>query len=54
MSLGPNNATVYGSSKVILEPCNGALKQRWNAPPRPPTSGLGNIREGTPARLAGS
>jgi hypothetical protein len=54
MSLGPTGATTYGSSKVILEPCNGGLKQRWNAPPPPPTSGLGNIKEGTPARLAGS
>lgn len=54
MSLGPNNATTYGSSKVILEACNGALKQRWNAPPPPPTSGLGNIKEGTSVQLAGS
>lgn len=54
MSLGPTDATGYGASKVILEPCSGSLVQRWNAPPPPPTSGLNNIKEGTSVQLAGS
>lgn len=53
MSLGPTTATVYGSSKVILEPCSGALVQRWNAPPPPPNSGLNDIREGTSVQIGG-
>ena len=53
MSLGPKTATTYGSSKVILETCSGALVQRWNAPPPPPNSGLGNIKEGTAVQFGG-
>lgn len=36
-----------GIRKITIETCNGALEQRWNAPPPPPNSGLDSIREGT-------
>lgn len=53
MSLGSKTATNFGSSKVILEPCSGALVQRWNAPPPSPNSGLNNIKEGTAVQFGG-
>jgi hypothetical protein len=35
----------FGSSTIIVEPCDGTLEQKWNAPPVVPVSGLGNIQE---------
>ncbi len=38
---------IYNVGIVVLEPCSGSPRQRWNAPPPPPSSGLDNIREGS-------
>ena len=46
MSVSPlASAITYGSSNIIVEACDGTLKQKWNAPPNIPSEGLGNIRE---------
>lgn len=36
-----------GIRKITVEACNGSARQRWNAPPPPPVSGLDAIREGS-------
>lgn len=50
MSVSRAGAITYGSSNIVLEPCDGSTKQRWNAPPPLPDAGLNNVEEGSTAR----
>ena len=49
LSLG-GTRTSYGSLKIVLANCDGTLRQRWNAPPPLPPTGLSNIQEGSTPR----
>ncbi len=44
-SSAPNGNLTPGSSNIIVEACNGTLREKWNAPPTTPGTGLGNIGE---------
>lgn len=40
-----SEAVTFGSSNIVVMPCDGSSSQKWNAPPNGLTSRLGNIRE---------
>jgi Tfp pilus assembly protein PilX len=45
MSVTRTGAITFGSSNIIVETCSESLKQKWNAPPINPDTGLNNIQE---------
>lgn len=45
MSVSRAGAITNGSSNIVIEACSGSLKQKWNAPPAKPDTGLNNIQE---------
>lgn len=38
-------AITFGSSTILVQPCDGSSAQKWNAPPIAPDVGFGNIQE---------
>lgn len=46
-STSPNGDLTPGSSNIIVETCNNTLRQKWNAPPTAPGTGINNIQEDT-------
>lgn len=49
MSVSLTDVSSFGSSTVVLEPCDGSTRQRWNAPPPLPPAGLNSVREASTA-----
>ena len=50
LSISLTDVSSFGSSTVVVEPCDGTTKQRWNAPPPLPPAGLNSIAEGSTVR----
>lgn len=44
-STAPNGDLTPNSSNIIVETCNGTLREKWNAPPNPPAGALNNVGE---------
>jgi hypothetical protein len=44
MSLGAPDANLPAWSTIVVEPCDGALKQKWNAPVLPLCGGTESER----------
>ena len=51
LSIAPATASAIANglpwSQIVVETCNGSLREKWNAPPLTQQPGLGNTRETT-------
>jgi hypothetical protein len=47
MSLGAPDVSLPAWSTIVVEPCDGSLKQKWNAPALPSHGGTESERETT-------
>jgi hypothetical protein len=50
LSVGAEYDTSSHSAKIILQPCDERLEQRWNAPPPVSSAGLESVNEGSTLR----